>query len=45
VELGPHPAAHAADHGRRGLDGEPPLAADHLGGEDLKTVKAKQLGG
>jgi hypothetical protein len=45
VELGPHPAADAADHGGRGLDGELPFAAYHLGGEDLEAVKAKQPGG
>jgi hypothetical protein len=38
VELGPHPAALTADHGRRGLHGELPLAAHHLGGEDLEAV-------
>jgi hypothetical protein len=45
VGLGPDPAADAADHGGRGLDGELPLAAYHLGGEDLEAVQVKQPGG
>jgi hypothetical protein len=45
VELGPHPAADAADHGGGGLDNQLPFAAYHLGGNDLEAVKAKQPGG
>jgi hypothetical protein len=45
VELGPHPAADAADHGGRGLDNQLPFAAYHLGGEDLEAVQAEQPGG
>jgi hypothetical protein len=42
VELSPRPAASAPDHGRRGRDGQLPLAAHDLRGEDLKAVQAKQ---
>jgi hypothetical protein len=45
VQLGPYPTAHAANHGRRGLDGKLPLAAHDLCGEDLKAVQAQQPGG
>jgi hypothetical protein len=45
VELGPHPAAVAADHGGRGLHGDLPFAAYHLGGDDLEAVQAEQPGG
>jgi hypothetical protein len=43
--LGPHPTAHTADHGSRGLDGELPLATDDVYGEDLEAVQAEQPGG
>jgi hypothetical protein len=42
VELGLYPTAQAPDHGGRGLDGEPPFAAHHLGRDDLKAVQAEQ---
>jgi hypothetical protein len=45
VELGPDPAADAADHGGRGLDGDLPLAADDVRGGDLEAVQAEQPGG
>jgi hypothetical protein len=43
MELGPNPAADAADHGSRGLDGELSFAADHLGGEDWKPSRPSSL--
>jgi hypothetical protein len=45
VELGPHPTAPTADHGGHRLDVELPLAAHHLGGEDLEAAQAEQPGG
>ena len=44
VELGPHPTALTADHGRRVLDDQLPLAAYHLGSKDLEAVQAEQPG-
>jgi hypothetical protein len=40
--LGPHPTAHATDHGGRGLHLELPLAAYHPRGEDFKAIQAEQ---
>jgi uncharacterized protein YxjI len=45
MQGGAHAAACAADHRRRGLDLELPLATHHLGGEDLEAVQAEQPGG
>jgi hypothetical protein len=45
VEFGPHPAADAPDHGGRGLDGELPLAAHDVRGQDLEALQVKQPGG
>jgi hypothetical protein len=42
--LGPNATPDAADHRGRRLDGELPLAACDLRGEDLKAVKAEQPG-
>jgi len=39
--LGPHPTAHTADHGRRGLDLELPLATLDGRGEDLEAVQVE----
>jgi hypothetical protein len=43
VELGPRPSASEVDRGGRGLDGEPPLAVQTTGGEDLKPSKPSSL--
>jgi hypothetical protein len=45
VELGPHPAADAADQGGGGLDLELPFTGRDLRGVDLPAVQAQQPGG
>jgi hypothetical protein len=42
MEPGLGAAARAAHRGRGGLDLEPPLVVDDLGGGDLEAIKAEQ---